>query len=286
MTKYVGNYKDYMPRRLTTEELVKLTRASLEERDANAESPEVVGILGVYDIVRYRLSSRALDRDLRQMGYDKYPMFHDNDVASEISRIGFHRGGVPLAVFRIYNEQGDASVDEVLLSKTAEIPDKHIAAFLNEIGLPLSHNSGLHEQLAKEANCWLEDGKWVVREPRMLVKVTYERFSVSVSPMARETIDVLLQEDVAHPLDGNGDETKAYWAKAHYRDIGFYDLEKLSDGMRPGFSSWMPTDEIELVKSVNNWLDTELGMRSSDENSDNEDPSLSDDADESPRFRM
>lgn len=264
MSRYIGDYQEYAPIKFSIDEIVEQSIFEKNGGQVEVDPPALVGGVGAYDIVRYRLSSRALRNDLTKMGYDDYAYFHDNDVKKICARLGvFDRGsGQPVLNIRLIEKSKKQGVSEVLLSKVTRIPDEEIALILNEIGVPPSHNNSVVSKLAEQANCWFQDGTWVTKNPEFLIKVTYERMCFSVKPAARETIDVFLPEDPNYVLGGSGDEDTAYWAKAHYEDFGFEQLHKLSKTARPGFSSWM-SKEVERVQVVRNGIEQEInGLRS------------------------
>lgn len=99
---YFGRMDDFMPVRLTRDELVK-AMLRLKEDAQEPRAVEVLATFGALQLIRYRLSSPALLDDLNAMGDKTQCPWNDKDYPESVARFGVYDAGrgVPLAVLTV-----------------------------------------------------------------------------------------------------------------------------------------------------------------------------------------
>jgi hypothetical protein len=136
---YFGRMDDFMPVRLTRNELVE---AMLKLKDG-AKEPRAVEVLktfGALQLIRYRLASSALMDDLNAMSDKTQSPWNDKDCPEGVARFGVYDAerGVPLAVLTVFDEEDSRGpqLTFVTLSGSEQLEGADLVSILNELDLP------------------------------------------------------------------------------------------------------------------------------------------------------
>jgi hypothetical protein len=257
---YFGRMDEFMPVRLTREELVK---AMLKSKDGVMEprAVEVLKVFGALRLIRYRLSSSALMDDLNAMGDKTQSPWNDKDYPEGVARFGVYDAerGVPLAVLTVFDEEDSRGpqLTFITLSDNEQLEGVDLVPILNELDFPPCKRMATEHALIQGLNIWYENGVFEFRAPRYAAKVTFERTSYFSAPSLKETVDVLIPLIEGKPLHGGGDASLASDNAYIHKMRAWEELEKLGHGSRHGFGSWNPAS-VEQVKLLDHRLIEEV----------------------------
>lgn len=258
----VGAHADFAPVKRSMAEIVSL----IAERKRNPDAPvarvstEMARIEG-YSLVRYRLGSEELQRDLAAGGNTPHSTSDHADIRAVFGVLdGDER---PQIVLDIIDDGDGPQITFAIPMPGTELPGEVVLQVLDLIDVPASWRCGADSMLADLYDAhWAANGGWERQEPRHLVKVEFERTCFATRPTMGETIDVFLVpqagRDIADP-----DPDKAYMAKDFYRREAwaeFGDMPRSSE-VRAGFSSWTTTGEPVMVKVLNAALDRDIARQ-------------------------
>lgn len=258
----VGAHAEFAPVKRTMSEIVSL----IAERKRNPDAPvarvstEVTRLEG-YSLVRYRLGSEELQRDLAASGNTPHSTSDHADIRAVFGVLD--GDGHPQLVLDVIDDGDGPQISFVISMPDTEIPAEIVLEVLDRIDVPASWRCGADSTLADLYDAhWAVDGGWERQEPRHLVKVEFERTCFATRPTMREAVDVFLVpqagRDIADP-----DPDKAYMAKDFYRREAwseFHDMPRNGE-VRGGFSSWTTTGEPEMVKVLNGALDRDIARQ-------------------------
>lgn len=258
----VGAYGDFAPEKRTMSEIV----AHIVERKKNPDAPIAkssveVARSGGFSLVRYRLGSDELLRDLAAAGGGHHSTSEHADIRAFLGVLDAQ--GRPQLLLDIIDDGDGPQISFAIPIPDATLPADVALSFLEHIDVPASWRCGADSQLADLFDAqWIKGMGWELQEPRHLVKVEFERICFATKPAMREAVDVFLVpwpgQDIADP-----DPDKAYWARDFYRGRAWGEFENLpqSGGVRPGFSSWLNSGEPVLVKVLNASLDKDIARQ-------------------------
>ena len=260
----LGDYAEFAPRRRTMAEFIAMARSKTAGEPFTVErQSRNVGDRDGYAFVRYRLGSDELTRDLDAVGGTGFSPSDHPDMAAFFGILD--EAGRPQIVLNVIDDDRPA-VSFVFAAKDAAVPSEVVHDFLDRLDVPAAWNAGADNDLAGRFDLhWDDAAGWVRQEPRHLVKVEFERICFGTRPVLREAADVFLLPDPAHDM-ADADAERAYWAKHFYRETAWDEFRRLpqSEGVRPGFSSWMTNGEPQLVKVLNQCLDQDIARLSAD----------------------
>jgi hypothetical protein len=260
----VGEYAEFAPRRRTMAEFIEMTRSRAGGSPLPVErQSRNVGERDGYVLVRYRLGSDELTRDLDAVGGAGFSTSDYPDMAAFFGILD--EAGKPQVVLNVIDD-GGLAISFVFAAEDAAVPSEVVHDFLDRLDVPAAWNAGADNDLANRFDLrWDDATGWVRQEPRHLVKVEFERVCFGTRPVLREAVDVFLMPDPAYDMADPNDE-RAYWAKDFYRETAWGEFHRLpqSEGVRPGFSSWMTKGEPHLVKVLDQCLDQDIARLSAD----------------------
>lgn len=249
----IGRYAEFAPVRRSLDELIAAIRG---DEAKTIEPPTSILELGDAELVRYRLGSPALQRDLDAVGANGPTLSDAPDITSVFGVVQRNTGALG-AILAVYDDRGLPRLAFVLTPSATPVGSSDMLEVLQYLDVPPSGGTGADHKLASAFDCWFSDDGWKLVAPRHLIAVGFERTCFSLEPTINERLDVLLLEDDARPLDGAGDSDAAYWNVDHYRALGFDRLQELNTSIRPGFSSWFAKD-VRRVKVIGRGLAAEL----------------------------
>ena len=255
----VGDFAAFAPVRKSIDRVVEEAVAERRgRRRVDPRPPRHELAVGEHALVRYHLGSDELRDALKAVGAEDHWIPPELTSMTAVFGIVSPDGRTELVVEAIDDGDGPR-ISLVFAAKERTLPRETLLAFLDHLDLPPSRRMGTNLTMAELFDAyWSEDG-WEAKPQRHLVKVGFRRHCFGTAPPLDETVDVFLPPSPDHDL-ADPDETRAYWAKDHYREAAWGELARLPQcGIRPGFSDWTYGEqEPRLVKVLDATLNATI----------------------------
>jgi hypothetical protein len=251
---HLSRFEDFAPIKHSIDEIVERAIAFKKGDTGVYDEPEptAVASFATADLVRYRLNSARLADAYIAMGDKNTNPYDEHGYADRCARFGVidRASGEPVAMLLVLkNRRADEhyKICHPSFSKTRCLSQAEFLDVLKELDIPPSRRNGEDNDFVREYDLWYEDGEWIAKGPQSVLAFRFESICFGTHPAIRDSVTVYVPLDPSTPLDGGGEDSAAYNAKEHYRDLAQQKFWAMRYPVQSGHSSWMSAgDPIEV----------------------------------------